>query len=987
MSLPLTNTGVPIQRFDPDTEPTTNGTRWSKWLTRFDNYLVAASITNDGRKKALLLLLAGEKVHDIYETIKADDDGFDAAKTKLTTYFKPQKDTHLAIYKFREASQEKSENIDQFVTHLKILARDCEFANVDDEIRGQILQKTNSKKLRREILKHPDWTLDDCIKEGRANETSEVQAVDMEGGATSESVNKVSTYKERNRSKHKKHPPSHEKSSKPDQKQNSGNRSVLCRNCGGKWPHQGGMNKCPAKGHTCFKCSKVNHFASVCRSSRRQTSSKKQVNRVDECEDADEEYVFAVTAGKTVPYTHVTVLGRRIKFMIDTGSSINIINNQTYEALQKPKLSQSKTKIIPYGGEKSLEALGHFETVLETKKLSVAKLVVVNSNADNLLSYQTASELGLVHILAAVSTQPGNTIMESDRLCAELPQLFEGTGKLKNYQAMVYRDESVIPVVQPHRRIPFHLWKRVAAEIDRLDNLDITEPPSGPTPWVSAVVPVEKRNGEIRLCVDLRMVNKAVKRERHPGPTLDDWQAELKDAKVVSRVDMREGYNQIELHPSCRDLTTFSTHVGLRRFKRLTMGIANAPELFHHIIEQVIAGIPGVRNKQDDIIIYGKTQEEHDKSLRLLFERLVENGLTLKREKCIFNQSQIKFDGYIFSSEGVSADPERVAEIEQLDTPRDASEVRSLLGMTNFCARFIPGYADITEPLRQLTHKAEDGKKDFEWSDKHDEAFSQVKDMLMTNPTIGYFDPNKQSEIYVDASPVGLSAILTQYETDQEDGYVVAYASKALSDVERRYSQTDREAYAVVWGCEHYHLYIYGQKVSVVTDHKPLETIFNNPRNKTTARLERYALRLEPYQATVRYKPGKTNPADFLSRHPRKAQTNAVEDEESDDYYVNFVAAHAIPRAMALEEVKCATLQDVTLQEVAKRIRNGRWHDPVPEGIDPVQFSSMKNVKSELCVLPDDDLILRGTRIVIPKILQSRVIMRDIKVLSRPRNS
>ena len=139
----------------------------------------------------------------------------------------------------------------------------------------------------------------------------------------------------------------------------------------------------------------------------------------------------------------------------------------------------------------------------------------------------------------------------------------------------------------------------------------------------------------------------------------------------------------------------------------------------------------------------------------------------------------------------------------------------------------------------------------WEWTDRHEHTLQQHKTTLAEAPVTAYFDSEKPTEINVDASPVGLGAILAQTNSTTSDNHVVAYAGRSLTAVDQRYSQTEREALAVVWGCEYYHLYIYGKTVTVNTDHKPLMAIYNNPQSKPPARIERWALRLQPYQVTV----------------------------------------------------------------------------------------------------------------------------------------
>ena len=287
----------------------------------------------------------------------------------------------------------------------------------------------------------------------------------------------------------------------------------------------------------------------------------------------------------------------------------------------------------------------------------------------------------------------------------------------------------------------------------------------------------------------------AVKRERHGTPTITELVNDLNDATVFSKLDLNQGYNQLELDESSRYITTFATHVGLRRFKRLNFGICSAAEVFQEAIRQALAGLSGVINLSDDILVYGSTQAEHNKHLKATLQRLREKGLTLSREKCEFNKRSISFFGHIFSEKGLAPDPAKISSILQMEPPKSASEVRSLLGMTNYCgSRFIHKYATLTQPLRELTTKS----AVWEWTTAHQTAYDSLKIALAQAPVLKYFNPSLDTELYVDASPVGLCAILMQVARDGIR-HTVQYASQALTPVEQRYSQTEREALAVVW--------------------------------------------------------------------------------------------------------------------------------------------------------------------------------------------
>lgn len=194
----------------------------------------------------------------------------------------------------------------------------------------------------------------------------------------------------------------------------------------------------------------------------------------------------------------------------------------------------------------------------------------------------------------------------------------------------------------------------------------------------------------------MRRANEAVIRERHPIPTLEETLAALNGAAVFSKLDLRWGYHQVELHPDSRVLTTFSTHNGLKRYKRLIFGLSSAPEMYQYVIQQTLQGIPGAWNISDDIIVFGSDQKSHDKSLDMTLSRLQSKGLTLNREKCIFSVTELVFFGFKISANGLAPDVKKVEAVQNARPPRTAAEVRSFLGLVNYCARFIPNL----QPLR-----------------------------------------------------------------------------------------------------------------------------------------------------------------------------------------------------------------------------------------------------------------------------------------------
>lgn len=293
-------------------------------------------------------------------------------------------------------------------------------------------------------------------------------------------------------------------------------------------------------------------------------------------------------------------------------------------------------------------------------------------------------------------------------------------------------------------------------------------------------------------------------------------------AEWFSKLDLKWGYHQIELELESRALTTFVTHTGLWRYKRLMFGISSAPEMYQHVIRQVLQGIDGVHNISDDIVVFGKTVQEHGTRLHQVLKRLQEKQLTLNKDKCVFRMKEMEFMGHVLSKNGVGATQSKVEAVQNTRQPNNATEVRSFLGLVNYCGRFIPNLATIAEPLRRLTRST----CTWSWGKEQEAAFKALKLALASSQTMAYYSQEADTQVIVDASPVGLGVILTQAQAD--GAYKpVYYASRALTDVERRYSQTEREALAIVWACEKFHVFLYGREFSMITDHKPLEMIYS----------------------------------------------------------------------------------------------------------------------------------------------------------------
>ena len=274
------------------------------------------------------------------------------------------------------------------------------------------------------------------------------------------------------------------------------------------------------------------------------------------------------------------------------------------------------------------------------------------------------------------------------------------------------------------------------------------------------------------------------------------------------------------------------------------LGINSAPEVNQNVIQQALSDCEGVANISDDTIVHGKTTEEHDERLRRVLEKLKEKNLTLNAEKCKFQMTKFVFMGLLLTNKGIG--PTEVRAVVEARKPQNASEVRGFLGLANYNAQFIPDFATVADPLRELTKKG----VCFRFGDEQRRAFNELRSRLASAETLGYFDKDVRTLIIADVSPVGLGAVLIKEQQGRQK--VISYASKSLSEVEKRYSQTEKEAVAVVWACERFYVYLYSIEFDLCTDHTPLDTIYSS-RSKPCVRIERWILRLQRYRFTLKY--------------------------------------------------------------------------------------------------------------------------------------
>ncbi|XP_058817423.1 uncharacterized protein K02A2.6-like [Topomyia yanbarensis] len=484
---------------------------------------------------------------------------------------------------------------------------------------------------------------------------------------------------------------------------------------------------------------------------------------------------------------------------------------------------------------------------------------------------------------------------------------------------------------------------RVEAKLKELLAKDIIETVSGPSRWVSPMVVVIKDSGDIRLCIDMRQVNKAILRETYPLPTIEDIRWKLNGAMYFSRLDIKDAFYQLELDDE-----------SLFRYKRLVFGISCAPEIFRKIIEQVLSDCDNCINFIDDIIIVGKNEQEHDKALRKVLDKLKDYDILLNQLKCAFKLTEIEFLGHHFNKEGMTPSQSKVKAIKNFRLPESCEEVRSFLGLVNYVGAFIPNLATISATLRELTKD----KAVFKWGSEEESAFQHIVHLIGRVETLSHFDPKLKTRVVADASLVALGAVLLQFY--EGEPRVISYASKSLTDTERRYAQTEKEALALVWAVERFQIYLFGIRFELKTDHKPLKTIFS-PNSSPCLRIERWVLRLQAFSYDVVYRKGKSNIADPLSRLSRSSDAEAFDPDS--EVYIRSVLELA---AIDIDEFEASSANDPELSELRECLNRGIWNYS-SDCIKP--YHAFRNELGKV-----GDLIVRGSKLIVPKGLRQRML-------------
>ena len=921
--------------------------QWPGWKQRFSRFRLADKLNKeDGNVQVSSLIYAmGPEAENIFKTFVFTDedecDDFDIVMQKFDEHFIPKRNIIHERARFHARTQQNGESTETFIRSLYELSEFCDFGvSRGEQIRDRIVIGITDKDLSEKLQMQSDLTVEIATETVRHHELIKSQ------NRADTKLDAVSRGRRRNREMPRESRGQSRGNARRYQNVNNNGGTNVCTRCG--YDHHP-RARCPASGKECKKCGKLGHFKVMCRNRH-----VREVNSSG-ASDHDEYFLTEIDISKeqSEPWrTQVSIGNKMLNFKIDTGADVSVISKAVFESI-KPEQKLQHSKVTLRSAGTKLNCLGQFLARVDLSgKTYKVKMFVVEECSDNLLSRDASSRMGLVR-----RTTP---------IIADIDSEVFGTCGLINCKPVKIKLKTD---AQPYsisaaRRIPFPLYDKVKAELDRMIQDDIIQEVTEPTEWCSPMVPVPKKSGQVRICVDLKKLNTAVERERYMLPSLEDIAPKLRGSSVFTKLDASSGFYQIPLDKESQILTTFMTPFGRFCFKRIPFGITSAPEIFQRIMSTMLKDHDGTEVIMDDILIHGKDSSEHDRCVDKVLNTLKKSGLKLNKQKCEFSKEEIVYFGHTINKEGISPNPARIAAITDLEPPNDVKELRRIIGMVNYLGKFVPDLATTMKPMTDLLRD----DTVFQWSPTQDKAFAEIKTRITSTPVLGFYDPMLPTAVSADASSYGLGALLFQ-----RDGDVVkpiAYASRTLNDAELKYAQIEKECLASVWACEKFERYLVGlDTFKIQTDHRPLVPIMNShDLDRVPLRCQRLLLRLRRFNAVAEYVPGKQLViADALSRSPLRVHSvdvDQIEDVET------FVATSFQNKSDAkIAELRRATMTDEELKMAMQLTRAG-WPDYIRD--IPVSVQNYHSARNELSVA--NDLLIFRNRIVVPKSMREQIL-------------
>ena len=949
----------------------------------------------DSVKLNTVFIWAGALVEQIVEAKQAEDNRvienvpqllqcLDDCLTHATHFREARED-------FYTATQRPGEGTTCFYSRIIELHRQAVFPdNTDFLIVDKLIHGcTNVECKRKLMLKDKTVPVKTCLDILRQHEAVDVtmkRFQDVQVSATySHDPSKRSQHRGM-KHKHNKQPSNFKTQHRSDTAQSNASYKQ-CRWCNGS---KHSRNECPARDSECLFCKKKGHFARACllKNSRTENMIEAEYSSEDDLSLAtvkSNKKVREVLAEVTFLHEQKTLTGK-----VDTGAMVTCMPKALIQEIGiTQKIQPSRVKLRGVTGT-DMGTVG--EIVIEAtcnNQTHEARIMVTDLGTEFLLGLDFCQQFGLVKLadtcmLRGITAQiEAVHITEESEVCYDtlrhkwrrhlplgkqtgnptqdlkyiFPDMFDGSVGLFEGDVDLKLAPDVKPVQLPPRAVPVSVVPKLKQELDKMEQQGIIRPCPETTDWVHNLVIANKKNGDLRICLDPKNLNKGLIRNVHYTASWEDAQNTFRHGKYFSTLDAKSGYWTQKLSPESQLLTAFNTPFKKYCFVRMPFGLSVSAEIFQAQMDKALTGVPGTFPCADDVKIQGSTEERHDIHLLETVEKASKAGIKFNPDKCSIKKAKIEYFGRIVSPQGVETCPKKVEDIRHMSPPQNKQELQSFLGSVNFMANFIPNFAQKTFVMRGLL------KKDvhYVWTNDMQHEFEATQNAIAKSMLLAHFDPKLPVIIETDASLKGLGAVLTQ------QGNPIRFLSKSLTPTEAEYSNIERELLAILFACEKLHIYIYGRpNVVIHTDHKPLEMIFSKPISLAPRRIQRMLLRLRTYDLQIKYVGhNKVLLADTLSRL-------IVPGLGPEIHGLDVTIAHILKvRPSRLTTLREETRCDPVLSQLNNYIQEG-W----PESLQdiPSSMSPYWCFRDQLAIV--DGLIMKGDRIIMPSALQAETLTR-----------
>nr|XP_029729204.1 uncharacterized protein LOC115266775 [Aedes albopictus] len=893
--------------------------KFDRWLERleisFRIYKVAPA-----DKRDYLLHYMGSSTYDVLcnklQNQSPETQTYADIVALLRSHYSPAPLEILENYKFICRKQLDHEALCDYITDLEKLAQTCNFgAHLDTAIRNQFVFGLRNRTIQSRLLEVRNLTLAKAKEIAFSMEMSHRGTDEMHGSTSKTEIQ----YLEHGKQKKKK-PITKPMTPTTKPKPTTPTHGKACYRCGDS-DHF--ANKCRHQSTICNFCKRKGHLEKVCqtklRGNPKKAPEKAVTHHIEDSPVIKDVFHLRSTPGFADKFMlDLKVDGRTLTFEVDTGSPVSLISSHDQRRYFKDfPIHPTATKLVSY-----------CDTDINVPAFSNPVCIPFH-----------------ILILLANSPPRESTPNALNNLLTKYSRVFDGNvGKITGVQASLNLRADAQPVYIKHRPVAFSVRDAVEKEIDKFVKDGVWEKVDH-SDWATPVVPVRKAGGKVRLCGDYKVtVNPHLLVDDHPLPTVEELFATVAGGEKFSKIDLSQAYLQLEVREEDRGLLTLSTHKGLYRPTRLMYGVASAPAVFQRLMEQILQGIPGVTVFIDDIRVTGPDDESHLRRLEEVLKRLEAHGMRANRDKCEFFSSQIDYCGYSVDKFGIHKLQTKVHAIQSMPVPSDKEQVRSFVGLVSYYGRFFPNLSTILYPLNNLL------KDDvpFLWSKECDKSFNLVKREMQSGRFLVHFDTTLPLVLATDASPYGVGAVLSHRFPDGTER-PLQYASQTLTRTQQKYSQIDKEAYAIVFGIRKFYQYLFGRKFTLVTDNKPVSQIFSESKGlptMTAMRMQHYAAFLQNFDYRIRYRRSSNHcNADAMSRLPVATTDPENEIEEPDAIEINSI--QTLP--LTVDELGTATLADSSVRELLRGLRSGRTVDAKFRfGVSQEEFSLQKD-----CIMRD----------------------------------